>query len=33
MKQQGDAGDVTERQALDYQAGNRAAGKTKASKP
>jgi uncharacterized sulfatase len=32
MKQQGDAGDATERQALDHQAGNRAAGKEKKSK-
>ena len=32
MKQQGDAGDATERHALDHQAGNRAAGKAKTSK-
>jgi N-sulfoglucosamine sulfohydrolase len=32
MKQQGDEGDATERQALDHQAGNRAAGKAKKSK-
>jgi uncharacterized sulfatase len=32
MKQQGDEGDVTERQALDHQAGNRAAGRAKTSK-